>query len=449
MNLQILFGGDNTIAGIDNREWSFAHREYKEKWGYSPNRQNFLCTDAEYFAAKKKAVQTGTRIETILKPNPSKIKNQRLINSLNNKTSNSRVISRAQEGKANRRDKLATRNISRIKFGEASDEQGVQSVVNELRTVQSNKNLTKTRRAVIVRDNREHAPRTALAKAANFLSIVAVALVGVFLGIFVGNMFIANNSAVDYSSIKEADYLPAYATVYSANNTKAKSAVLPANAYVMAEWQLLQQSGLIENYTMVGTGSVRAKVSGIVQSQNVRKTVVKTADTMTIENITSGLISTAEKTVEYINEKTLDSYVTASVDKDTLVPSYKSSPTKVYNLETEYDDYRKEYGITPYAPAPYLVSEKSVTKGEYLGEQDGGYKYRVTLHNVAGVVNYVQYMMHTSGLKRPPTFYELTITFVVDDNYRFTKMNVYERYQMYYLGLPAECESQLNFELTY
>ena len=321
--------------------------------------------------------------------------------------------------------------------------------INEIRTVQSNKNLSKTRRAVIVRDNREHAPRTALAKTANFLSFVAVALVGVFLGYFVGNMFIANNSAVDYSSVKEADYLPAYETVYAANNTKGKGAVLPANAYVMAEWQLLQQSGIIDAYQIDGTGSVRAKVSGIVQSQSVKKTVEKTADTMIINNITSGLISTAEKTVQHIGEKTLDSFVTSSVDKNTLVPTYKTNPTKTYNLETEYDAYRKEYGITPYAFAPYLVSEKSVTKGEYLGEQDGGYAYKITLHNIAGVVNYVQYMMHTSGLDRAPTLYELTITFVVDDNYRFTKMNVYERYQMYYLGLPAECESQIKFTFSY
>ena len=442
---------DIIIAAIDKREWSYVHREYKEKWGYAPNRQDFLCTDEEYFSALKKSVQTNVRIETLLKSNPSKIKNQRLINSLNNNTSNSRVISRAQDDGANRQDRLATHNISKIKYGGKVDEQGVNSVVNEIRTVQSNKNLTKTRRAVIVRDNREHAPRTVLAKTANFLSIVAVALVGVFLGVFVGNMFIANNSAVDYSNIREADYLPAYATVYSANNTKSKSSVLPANAYVMAEWQLLQQSGLVENYTIDGGGSVRAKVSGIVQSQNIKKTVEKNAATMTINNITAGLISTAEKTVQHIGEKTIDSYVTSSVDKETLVPSYKDSPTKTYSIATDDDVavFRKEYGITPYAFVPYLVSDKTVTKGTYLGEVDGGYKYQITLDNITGVVNYVQYMMHTSGLNRAPTFYELTITFIVDDDYRFKQMDIYERYQMYYLGLPAECESQTSYTYSY
>ena len=441
----------NIIAGIDKREWSFTHREYKEKWGYSPNRQDFLCTDTEYFLALKKSVESGTRIETILKPNPAKIKNQRLINSLNNRTSSSQVISRAKAGSVNRQDRVATSNISKIKHGGQSNEQGVASVVNEIRTVQSNKNLTKTRRAVIVRDNREHAPRTILAKTANFLSFVAVALVGVFLGVFVGNMFIANNSAVDYSSVREADYLPAYAAVYSANNTKSKSSVLPANAYVMAEWQLLQQSGLVESYTIDGGGSVRAKVSGIVQTQGVKKTVEKTAETMTINNITAGLISTAEKTVQHISEQTIDSYVTSTVDKDTLVATYKGTPTKTYELATDDDlaVFRKEYGITPYAFVPYLVSDKTVTKGSYLGEVDGGYKYQITLDNITGVVNYVQYMMHTSGLNRAPTFYELTITFIVDENYRFKQMDIYERYQMYYLGLPAECESQTSYTYSY
>lgn len=442
---------ETTIAEIDKREWSFAHREYKEMWGYSPNRQYFLCTDAEYFSALKKAVQTHTRIETILKPNPNGIRNQRLINSLNNKTSNSRIISRAQAGSANRQDKIATSNISKIKHGGVSTEDGVSAEVNEIRTVQSNKNLSKTRRAVIVRDNREHAPRTFLAKTANFLSFVAVALVAIFLGVFIGNMFIANNSAVDYSSIVEVDYLPDYEAVYAANNTKAPSAVSAANAYVMAEWQILQQSGLIENYSVDGSGSVRAKVSGIVQTQKVKKTVNKTADTLVINNITSGLISTAEKTIENLGEKTLESYITSSVDKDSLVPSYKANPTATYDISTDEGvaAFRKEYGITPYAPFPYLVSEKTVVKADYLGEKDGGYEYKITLNNIAGVVNYVQYMMHTSGLNRAPTFYELSITFVVDDNYRFKTLVVDERYQMYYLGLPAECESQLTFEFSY
>ena len=63
------------IAQIDKREWAFAHREYKDLFGYSPNRQDFLCTDEEYFYAIKKAAKEHVRIETLLKPNPSKIKN--------------------------------------------------------------------------------------------------------------------------------------------------------------------------------------------------------------------------------------------------------------------------------------------------------------------------------------------------------------------------------------
>ena len=430
---------------MDKREINLLHREYIEKWGYAPKQADFLCSPSEYVVALKKALSSGVKIETLLKTNPNRIKNQRLISSLNQTTSTSEKISSAQHQVKTRQDERATSNIAKIKHGGAVEE-SIQT--QELRTVQSNKNLKKTRRAVIVRDNREHLPRTILAKTANFMSFVAVALVGIVLGIFVGNMFVAKSTLVDYSSVVEADYLPAYADVYAANKTASKGSVNPANAYVMAEWQLLQQSGIIESYSIVGTGTVKANVSGITQTQRVKKTVEKTSDTMTVNNITKGLISTAEKTIQNIGEQTLESYVTKSVN-DNLEPGYSSTPTKVYDLETQYDDYRKEYGITPYAFFPYLVSIKTVEKGEYLGEQDGGYAYKIKLNNIAGVVNYVQYMAHTSGLTRLPTFYNLTIKFVVDENYRFLKVDLEESYQVYYLGLPAETESTTTFVFNY
>ena len=425
---------------MDKRELNLLHREYMEKWGYAPKQENFLCSPQEYAVALKKALEENKKIETLLKTNPNLIKNQRLISSLNQTTSSASKLSDAQDKIINRKDLRATNNIAKLKSGEDH--------TNELRTVQSNKNLSKTRRAVIVRDNREHLPRTILAKTANFMSFVAVALVAIFLGVFVGNMFVAKGTLVDYSSVVEADYLPAYADVYTSNKTASKSSVNPANAYVMAEWQLLQQSGIVDSYSVVGTGSVRAKVSGIEQTQKVKKTVEKNADTMIVNNITKGLISTAEKSVLDISDNKISSYVTKSVN-DALEPGYSENPTKTYDLNTEYDDFRKEYGITPYAFFPYLVSIKTVEKGEYLGEQDGGHKYRITLNNITGVVNYVQYMAHTSDLKRLPTFYNLTIIFVVDNDYRFLSADVEEKYQVYYLGLPADTESAIHFDFSY
>lgn len=427
---------------------------YLKKWGYLPLANNYNATREEFEVALKSALEQGVELDTII-PAKNAPNNVLLKHSLKNSTSGTKVVSRVEATAKGRKDTRATSNMQALLNGgnqEANSYSQVVSEKNQIKTVQSNKRLGKTRRAVIVRQNQERR-RSPLLKIANFASYVAVGLVAVFLGIFAGNMYIAAHSRISYD-FDEKDYLPNWEQTY--NNTFGK--VLPQNAsavdaYVTAEYMLKADSNKLLDYTMHGSGYVSAKVMGIVQKQLVTKYMYKQGNEFMIEGITDGLIPAAEKTIYNLSDKTLKSYQTKAVTTVDSVSSanYAKEPTKVYDTKVQdnYDAFRKEYGITPYDVFPYLVSSKTVDSESKATKVDNGWQYTIVLNNLTGVMNYVYYMMHISGLNREPTFYELKLTFVVDDNYRLQRLNVYEKYQIYYMGLPADCNSESIYTVSY
>lgn len=330
-------------------------------------------------------------------------------------------------------------------FGDSS----VISEVSEIRTVQSNKRLKKTRKAIIVRETSERPPKTLVARTFNLLSFVAIGLVAVFLGMFIGNMVIAGKTLVNYD-YDEALFIADYVGVYNKNKNSNPNNVKAYDAYAMAEYQLMHDSGLIDNFKITGDGYVTAKVSGMVQNQVIVKNILKTPDKIYNDSITQGLIPAAEKLIYSYKDNKISSYVSKKISGTPPSASYDDKPKAEYVLPKDLDAYRAEYGISPYVIFPYLVSSKTVDSFSESPEAvEGGYSYKLSLNKVYSVINYVQLMVHISGLTRPPTFYEISIDFVVDQNFRFTYLHVYERYQIYYMGLPADCISETTYKFDY
>ena len=428
------------------------HAKYKQIWGIEPNPHDYLCTYQEYIEALNTAIKEHIELSNLLNLNPKRIKNQVLIGKLTGKAGSVEKTSAAKVKQLNRKDTSAAQNIEKIKNGGIVDtnlaDNKVVKVVSEIRTVQSNKNLQKTRKAVIVRQNREHATRTFIAKLANVLSFAIVSVVAIVFGIFAGNMYIASKTLVNYD-YNETEFLPAYSTVYASNKNLAKNQVSATNAYIMAEWLLLRESGLTDNYTITANGTVSAKVGGIQQKQIVAKKVEKTPESYTNESVTNGLIPAAEIYKYDFAQNKVESFFSQDVSGEPPTATYGTDPYKTYDLNTQMADFRAEYGVKPENIFAPIVSDKTVDKALYIGEENGGYKYQITLNNIYSVINYVQLMIHISGLERPPTFNEITITFTVDENYRFKEVHFFEKYQIYYLGLPADCTAETTYNFAY
>lgn len=427
------------------------HSQYKQIWGYIPNIKDFLCTNNEYISALKTAISQEKELKEILPSKIDSVKNNSLIESLNNDQLSSRT-SGAKNKANNRKDKGAVSNLEKIKAGGAVGDKLAQDNVvreiNEIRTVQSNKNLQKTRKAVIVRQNKEHSKRTIIGKIFNFISFVLVGFLGIFFGVFAGNMYVASKTLVNYD-YDEADFLPNYSAIYSANNTKNVDKLSATDAYIMAEWALYKESGLVENLSVTGNGTVKAKVSGIQQQQIVSKKVTRNGNIFTSESVTDGLIPAAEVYTYNFETKKVETYFSKKVSGNPPSAAYGTDPYKTYDINTQLADFRAEYGINPEGIFAPIVSDKTVEQSTYIGEENGEYKFQIKLNNIYSVINYVQLMMHMSGLERPPTFSELTITFTLDSNYRFKTVYMYEKYQIYYLGLPADCTAETTYTFEY
>lgn len=420
-------------------------------WGYIPNINDFLCTNIEYVSALKTAISQEKELKDILPSKIDRVKNRSLIESLNNDQLSSKT-SGAKNKALNRKDTTAVSNLEKIKTGGVvSDKLAQNNVVreiNEIRTVQSNKNLQKTRKAVIVRRNKEHSKRTIIGKIFNFLSFVLVGFLGVFFGVFAGNMYVASKTLVDYD-YNEVDFLPDYSAIYNANKTTNIADLSATNAYIMAEWALYKESNILDSLSVTGRGTVKAKVSGIQQQQIVSKKVTRSGNIFESESVTDGLIPAAEIYRYDFDTNKVESYFSKKVSGNPPTAEYTSDPYKTYDINTQLSDFREEYGIKPEGIFAPIVSDKTVDKSAYLDMENGEYKFQITLNNVYSVINYVKLMMHMSGLERPPTFSELTITFTLDSNYRFKTVYMYERYQIYYLGLPADCTAETTYTFEY
>lgn len=427
------------------------HSQYNKIWGYIPNIKDFLCTNNEYISALKMAIKENREVKDILPSNISTVKNLSLIESLNNDQISTKT-SGAKSKALNRKDKTAVTNLEKIKNGVAVDDKlakdNIVREVNEIRTVQSNKRLQTTRKAVIVRQNKEHSKKTVIGKIFNFISFVLVGFLGVLFGVFAGNMYVASKTLVDYN-YDEQDFLPNYSAIYSQNSSKPVGNLSPTDAYIMAEWALLKESNLLDNFSVTAVGTVKAKVSGIQQQQVVSKKVSKTGNIFSNESVTDGLIPAAEIYSYNYDTNKVESYFSKDVSGNPPTAVYGKDPYKTYDINTQLADFRAEYGIKPDRVFAPIVSDKTVDKQQSLGTENGDYKFQITLNNVYSVINYVQLMVHMSGLERPPAFNELTITFTIDDNYRFKSVYVYERYQIYYLGLPADCTAETTYTFTY
>lgn len=424
--------------------------QYKKLWGYIPNRADFLCTNSEFVSKMEQAIKHKKELSELLPPKIKSVKNNALIQSLNNdKVINS---SGAQIRALGRKDKTATSNLEKIKNGGVVDENLAQNnvvhEVNEIRTVQSNKNLQKTRKAVIVRQNKEHATRTFIAKFFSFVSFVLVGFLGALFGVFAGNMYVASKTLVDYN-YDEKDFLPNYSTIYNNNKTSNVASLSATDAYIMAEWALYKESELLDSFTVTGQGTVKAKVSGIQQQQIVSKKVTRSGNIFESESVTDGLIPAAEVYTYNFDTNKVESYFSKNVSGNPPSATYGTDPYKTYDISSQLADFRAVYGIKPEGIFAPIVSDKTVEQSTYISEENGEYKFQITLNNVYSVINYVQLMMHMSGLERPPTFSELTITFTVDSQFRFKTVYMYERYQIYYLGLPADCTAETTYTFEY
>ena len=198
----------------------------------------------------------------------------------------------------------------------------------------------------------------------------------------------------------------------------------------------------------------RADVSGEVQpsigsKQSIKGVKGRNGNEVYLENISKGMMSVAEKYSYSISDKKADIYRAeggAIVDMSTV--NYSENPTWVMTEE----EFLNEYGTAPDNPCiPYIVSSKTYIPGSEsvrsLG--DGTFEIKFNLAKDSSVVDYVKQIKHMSGLASYPTFKSVSITAIIDSDFRFISLYYEENYTVTYFGVPAKCDGWVKLDISY
>lgn len=192
--------------------------------------------------------------------------------------------------------------------------------------------------------------------------------------------------------------------------------------FVLAEYYL----GKAENVAKNGLGKITAM--GVTQGMFAKK--YKKGNDYFIEEISSGVVSVAERQLYNIENASIDIFSGSNIKDD---GSAKWSKDKKETLS--YDDFKDKYGISPSDFIYYIVSSKTVKdSGKVETKANGNLVYFVELETNYSTMKYGKKINVTSGATKIPKFESIKITFEIDNNWQFQQIRYQESYQV---AIPA------------
>ena len=192
--------------------------------------------------------------------------------------------------------------------------------------------------------------------------------------------------------------------------------------FVLAEYYL----GKAENVAKNGLGKITAM--GVTQGMFAKK--YKKGNDYFIEEISSGVVSVAERQLYNIENESIDIFSGSNIKDD---GSAKWSKDKKETLS--YDDFKDKYGISPSDFIYYIVSSKTVKdSGKVETKANGNLVYFVELETNYSTMKYGKKINVTSGATKIPKFESIKITFEIDNNWQFQQIRYQESYQV---AIPA------------
>ena len=266
----------------------------------------------------------------------------------------------------------------------------------------------------------------------SIIILVIISLAGILTGVFVGSYFIGGY-VPDYSQYSEAMLRDDVKTLSQRAEGRSPSQFKAYEIFEIAE------------YRMFTHGSVLVTSSGEVDtiaSQTISGVKAYENGTYFKENLSKGIKNVGERT--YYNEG--DDLVTkyeASKISSQMVGTYKSPKNVMLN------DYKNTVGVPVTSFVGYIVSSKTVlnvndsAKKVSLENGETGYEFSLQLNAITSVLNYVKQMKDMSQLPDYPAFTDITLNVVVDEEFRFIKIETLEHYSVNYMGINAKCTGTL------
>ncbi len=272
----------------------------------------------------------------------------------------------------------------------------------------------------------------------SIIALIFVSIAGILSGIFVGGFFIGAPQ-VDYSQYNEAELRDDAKALSQRAQGKAPSAFKAYEVFEIAEERMFTHGSVY----VYGTGEVKT-----IANQKVLSVKAYEDGKYYKESISKGIKSVGERDYYTQNDSTLH-YYSASGITDQLTANWKDKGDR------ELADFHEVNGVPITSFIPYIVSSKTVLnktavpKAITLEDGSKGYEIVVELDAILSVLNYVKQMKNISQLPSYPTFDSITLTCVIDEEFRFISIDTYEKYTVNYMGVNAGCTGTLREDFTY
>ena len=283
---------------------------------------------------------------------------------------------------------------------------------------------------------------------------LALVGVGVYAGIFVGQMAFVQKRDYSKFKVEKQDYTSVYSRYQSLN---------PSSYYSYFKEAELINIGLLnisksEHFYAVTRGNVLANVNGIKQEQDILQTFIKNGSNYFEEDISYGIVKTGLRFYQDSNNE-LTIYHTSSISKTgenesgTLYQgNYKygeeGEDKTILNSQEFTDIWGRE---TLSDSIVYYINDQTVISASKSKETNGDIKVSVELEPILSVLKYVKQMKNTGGLSQDPIFYSVKIDFVLDKDLFIKSFTTDESYQVVskIFPVPAESHGTLTMEYFY
>ena len=362
---------------------------------------------------------------------------------------------------SDKEDKKEAKKLAKVskhlakKYGkaESSDENkkdGAETQNGELnefekQSINTASGKTKQDKVLIVRKVHKGKPLTMKRKILNLISYALVGVIAIAFGYIAGNFYYANcmdqpNYNFNTSELRDNGE-EIYNRLQTTKNTVGIARQNPVEIVVAAE------------YLMSITTKYKGSVVGAVQpsigsQQTVRGTKGRDGNHFYVENYSKGMLSIAEKYDYYADTDKAEVFRVEGGAVKTDSADFGTTPKWTFNKA----GFIKEYGTAPDSlMIPYVISSKTYIEGSDTVTALGGGKFQVkmALTNDKAVADYAKQVKHMSGLANYPRFERVTVSFVIDSDYRIVSLRYDETYKVTYFGVPATCVGWLEVNIEY
>ncbi len=251
---------------------------------------------------------------------------------------------------------------------------------------------------------------------------------GIPAGIFLARTF--HFDATNYSELNPKDFEDNVKGLYRTYETKHNEKTLEELVDVYKPYEIVNlaeyKAEENENLVTIGIGEVTA-VANV--KQTIYATQMRLGNEYFMENLSkSKFVSVAKRF--YQEEDTVYSYV------GELENEKRATWPEVVKEELTLEEHEEKWGKDLTRGSIYIVSSKTVLESDY-NFVDGNLEVTLTLDPLYSVIRYVKQMVHVSDLSVPPTFHDVKVTYVIDENLRLLSRDIYEVYDVTSFGIVS------------